>query len=254
MEASRLCTPTRPSQSRILTDGVETASHLDSRQNTCSPALSERSRTASLATNRLIGFNRGVPTKRIRKRSLPSATITRAHHDHRPQGAREWLRSKVVSSEGGPDSSGIVSFTTADRTDLGDPGKPIVHFRPQLWKHIERTRATLNLDLFWPQRYDDTVEVDEGNHDDGYSDKDTFPLRGLLPLCEFRNLRSLRLGGLMQSYQTQIWRACWVNPDLGELILEMALDPVMNESGASWAPIDGTWSRKNDIEAFTGYL
>ncbi|KAL9107914.1 MAG: hypothetical protein Q9227_007236 [Pyrenula ochraceoflavens] len=54
---------------------------------------------------------------------------------------------------------------------------------------------------------------------------DIFPLEDLKPLCQFRSLRYLQLNGMLQSYQKYIWLTTWLNPNLEELVLEMALKP-----------------------------
>ncbi len=51
---------------------------------------------------------------------------------------------------------------------------------------------------------------------------DSLPLHVLAPLCVYRNLRSLTLTSMMQSYQYYIWRVVWLNPQLTQLTLEMS--------------------------------
>ena len=48
-----------------------------------------------------------------------------------------------------------------------------------------------------------------------------FPPQDLSPLCLFRQLRSLKITGMMQSYQSYIWLVVWLNPQLTDLTLEM---------------------------------
>lgn len=258
METACICTPTRPTQSQSSPRHGK-FSLLESRLSLGSPAQSGGCRTITTTANLLTDFDRdrGIPSKKIRKRNLSSA-LSSGPHRQLSQSAQEWIRQRNVSMDSAFTSDTNAVSKAANKAELGDAGMPILHFRPQLWKHIDRTRLTLNLDLFWPMRLDELVEQDEEDHgeirDEIQSDNTTFPLRGLLPLCEFRNLRFLRLGGLMQSYQTHIWRTCWLNPGLVELILEMALEPVMNESSVPWTPINRTWCRKKSSEAFRGYL
>lgn len=51
---------------------------------------------------------------------------------------------------------------------------------------------------------------------------DVFPPQDLSPLCLYRELRSLKITGMMQSYQSYIWLVVWLNPQLIDLTLEMA--------------------------------
>lgn len=55
--------------------------------------------------------------------------------------------------------------------------------------------------------------------------KDYMPL-SLEILAPMRALRSLKITGMTRSYQRQIWRAVWLNPELEYLELEMAESPV----------------------------
>lgn len=47
------------------------------------------------------------------------------------------------------------------------------------------------------------------------------------PLLNFKNLRSLTLGGMERSYQRIIWQTVFQNSQLNDLTLEMALSPVI---------------------------
>lgn len=49
-----------------------------------------------------------------------------------------------------------------------------------------------------------------------------FPPQDLSPLCLYRELRSLKIIGMMQSYQSYIWLVVWLNPQLTDLTLDMA--------------------------------
>lgn len=66
--------------------------------------------------------------------------------------------------------------------------------------------------------------------------------KALRPLSEFRNLRVLRLTGMFQSYQSIIWKAVWLNPQLTILDLEMAVALEIKEPGPrGWKPITDGW-------------
>lgn len=132
--------------------------------------------------------------------------------------------------------SPIISDNLAS-VDLGGPEKPIPNFRPQLWRHLDKQRDSLNLDLFWPIKLETHDSGDESDHDIDDPDDDPeepdnnhFPIQGLQPLLTFRNLRYLQLNGMMQSYQPLIWATCWVNKNLSVLHLEMALEPELRQS------------------------
>ncbi|EXJ61374.1 uncharacterized protein A1O5_11932 [Cladophialophora psammophila CBS 110553] len=126
--------------------------------------------------------------------------------------------------------------------EIGGFGKPIVNFRPNLWRHLDKDRPILNLDLFWPIKLDDLNDDEEEENSDGDS-KDVFPFKELKPLQTFHNLHYLQLNGMMRSYQPIIWATCWLNKNLTKLHLEMALEPEMNkDSKHKYRKIDETWS------------
>jgi hypothetical protein len=111
--------------------------------------------------------------------------------------------------------------------DIGAMDKPIMEFRPELWPVLDRNRPILNLDLFWPIKAEDMANAEEQNSDG--DQKGNFPFKELRPLVSFRNLHVLHLGGMMRSYQPIIWEACFVNPNLTKLTLEMALEPEISD-------------------------
>jgi hypothetical protein len=252
MENTNVSTPTRTPHSRSRSVLGE-ISLSGSRLNIPSPVPSEKYRATTTAANRLIDFNRGTSPSVGHKRSLSTASGPR-HRRRHSKATRHHFLQRIAShdSEIGSGSDSVAASDAA--LDLGDCRTPITHFRPQLWRHLEPTRTTLNLDLFWPQKVEEEEEEEYEEDDDLTSpDKNVFPLHGLLPLCEFRNLRSLRLGGMLQSYQKYIWRTCWLNPALEELVLEMALEPAV-DCNLPWIAIHGSWCRKSINEARTDYL
>ena len=114
------------------------------------------------------------------------------------------------------------------KMDVYVPVKMI--FRKELWQSIETNLQDLHLDLFWPEVQ---AEPRAG---------DLFPLEDLEPLCNLRQLRSLRITGMMESYQKYIWQTVWLNPHLKELMLEMALEPnVRKDHDKAWPTIKGSW-------------
>ena len=124
-----------------------------------------------------------------------------------------------------------------------------MHFRPNVWRHLERNRSALSLDLFWP------LKTDQAHVGRGDEDTDIFPFDDMRPLCEFRHLRSLQLIGMLQSYQMHIWQTCWLNPALEELTLEMALEPNMHDPYRQHCPaIESDWKMKSEEEGSVEYL
>lgn len=252
MEDPRTITPTRTphGRSRSILGDINLSGP---RFNVPSPVSSDKYSATATAANRLIDFNRGTPRSPAHRRSLSTASRhQRSRQPSRSAGYRFLPRVSSPSSESGNDGHSLA--TTEIPPDLGVSGHPIIHFRPQLWRHLEPTRETLDLDLFWPQRMDESDEREEDGNDGNHYDRSIFPLQGLLPLCKFRNLRSLRLGGMLQSYQVCIWRTCWLNPGLEELILEMAVAPTIDKLNRSWTSINGSWRMNTISEARTDYL
>ncbi|OAP62422.1 hypothetical protein AYL99_04625 [Fonsecaea erecta] len=137
-----------------------------------------------------------------------------------------------------------------DSVDVGGFDKPIVNFRPQLWRHLDKDRPILNLDLFWPIKLDEINDDDDEEEENSDGDsKGDFPFRDLKPLQTFHNLHYLQLNGMMRSYQPIIWATCWVNKNLTKLRLEMALEPEMyEESKHKYLKIDETWSYDGSAE------
>ena len=114
---------------------------------------------------------------------------------------------------------------------------PIPEFEPYLWRSLDQRRKVLALDLFRP-----IPNADHESHQD-LEFADIFPVGGLKPLLTFRNLRALKLVGMMQSYQPAIWAACWLNEHLWDLHLEMASTPVWDfDSGYHCHAISYNWS------------
>ncbi|KAE8147776.1 hypothetical protein BDV25DRAFT_131807 [Aspergillus avenaceus] len=135
--------------------------------------------------------------------------------------------------------------------------RPLLEFKgdEDTWARLDEKRVTLGLDLFWPIQFDTTPALpslpfanepatepanqQENENDD---DEEIFPIESLRPLIHFRSLRSLKLTGMMTSYQKYIWQAAWLNPYLDELELGMALGPSLRRPYATtWPCIQGGW-------------
>ena len=48
-------------------------------------------------------------------------------------------------------------------------------------------------------------------------------MQDLAPLTLFRQLTYLKIDGMMQTYQSQIWQCVWLNPHLHTLVLAMSI-------------------------------
>ena len=84
-------------------------------------------------------------------------------------------------------------------------GQEKFEFSKQLMIEMKHDKHDLEIDLFRPQ-----------------GSEHIFPSYALSPLSLYRQLRTLKVVGMMQCYQSYIWEAVWLNPNLTELTLEMA--------------------------------
>ena len=207
---------------------------------------------AAIAVNGLIGFTRDTPPG-TRHGLILSETPDSAlsHHKRRlSKTTRKTFSNRSSASQDNVSAqSDSDSTVTEIHTDLGGPSQPIMHFRPNFWRHLERNRSTLNLDLFWP------LKPDPAHGDKEDEESDVFPLNDMRPLCDFRHLRSLQLNGMLQSYQKYIWQTCWLNSALEELTLEMALEPSIHDPYSQHCPlIEGDWKMTGEGEGSMKYL
>lgn len=112
--------------------------------------------------------------------------------------------------------------------DIATAANPLSDFKGvETWERLSRNKESLGLDLFRPVKEDDPL----------------FDIVELKPLCLFRRLRSLKLTGMLQSYQTIIWMTAWLNMDLEELELGMAMEPeiVSLAHAGRWTLIRDGW-------------
>jgi hypothetical protein len=130
--------------------------------------------------------------------------------------------------------------------DQATPANPLMEFRGgALWAALPKDRRTLVIDVFWPvpsgEDKDDKESVKKHNDDEEKEEKPTiFPIDEMAPVCMFRNLRVLKITGMMQSYQMYIFQAAWLNTNLDELEIGMALPPRLRR-GYKWPYIKGGW-------------
>ena len=81
----------------------------------------------------------------------------------------------------------------------------VFKFSKQLLIWMDHDKTHLEIDLFRPKDL-----------------RHIYPTHVLSPLCLYRNLHSLKIVGMMRSYQPYIWLVVWMNPCLSELTLETA--------------------------------
>ncbi|GAQ05513.1 hypothetical protein ALT_2834 [Aspergillus lentulus] len=122
-------------------------------------------------------------------------------------------------------------LATPTPQEPGTPARPLIYFRGgATWNHLPKDLTALGIDVFWPVKEGQDVEENMLNVEE------------MAPLCQFRNLRVLKITGMMQSYQKYIWQAAWLNTDLEELELGMALEPrIRRRASKRWPYIKGGW-------------
>ncbi|KAL3470786.1 hypothetical protein BJX99DRAFT_250918 [Aspergillus californicus] len=148
--------------------------------------------------------------------------------------------------------------------DQATPTNPVMEFHGgPLWSALPKDRKTLGIDVFWPILLNQDSSEKENvppkvipyprvselkgvkAKPDGEEEEEDpptmFPVAEMGPLCTFRNLRILKITGMMQSYQLDIFQAAWLNTNLEELELGMALPPRLRR-GYTWPFIKGGWT------------
>ena len=131
----------------------------------------------------------------------PSITVTPA--TPLPRGTNQ-LRPSTSGSERTLTPGSPVVMVSPYRMSKSDSFSK-VRFSKELLIWMDHNQQHLEIDLFRPE-----------------SERDVFPLQDLSPLCLYRELRTLKITGMMQSYQWYIWLVAWLNPQLTDLTLEMA--------------------------------
>ncbi|PYH43633.1 uncharacterized protein BP01DRAFT_375288 [Aspergillus saccharolyticus JOP 1030-1] len=124
---------------------------------------------------------------------------------------------------------------TVDGAEQATPTNPLLEFRGgETWARFPRNRRSLGID----DEEDDDYEEEEKE-----IQIEVLPLEQMFPLVHFRHLRSLRITGMVQSYQTYIWQAAWLNTGLEELELSMVCQPRLRRSFAGkWPYIKEGWT------------
>ena len=95
--------------------------------------------------------------------------------------------------------------TREEQLETEEKDRPMFEFSKQLLIHMDHDKEHLEIDLFRPEGL-----------------KHIYPPHVLAPLCVYRKLHSLKIVGMMRSYQSYIWLVVWMNPYLSELTLETA--------------------------------
>ncbi|KAI9810192.1 MAG: hypothetical protein M1827_006638 [Pycnora praestabilis] len=115
-------------------------------------------------------------------------------------------------------------------------------FANEMWAAMNTEKLTnLFIDLFRPG-------VQRGD-----TDGDVFPLEHLVPLRTFTKLKNLTLVGMLDSYQSKIWEAVWLMPDIEGLDLRMAIEPVLRRGYEEWPFIQNAWFMRKPEDVRRGY-
>ena len=133
-------------------------------------------------------------------RQGPSMTVTPT--TSQPRGTRK-TQPSASGSERVLTANSQVVMVSPYRGKAGS--FPRVTFSKELLIRMDHNKRHLEIDLFRPA-----------------SEPTVFPLQDLSPLCLYRELRTLKITGMMQNYQSMLWPVVWLNPQLTDLSLEMA--------------------------------
>ena len=125
--------------------------------------------------------------------------------------------------------------------DMESNLEPIAFMGRETWKDLDLNAKELHLDLFRLQDPEDPED-------------NMLPAQELSLLLSHRNLRVLKITGMLQSYQKCIWQLVWMNPKLEVLELEMALEPEILMEDSQFRPIQGEWTALTEQEAGPTYL
>ncbi|KAI9376467.1 hypothetical protein BJX61DRAFT_366380 [Aspergillus egyptiacus] len=198
-----------------------------------------RSRSRSRSNNR--GRSSSVASEARRSESLIRSTLCRISGRKKIMDEEEELE---------PDPEPTIPMYPPDQAT---PANPLMEFRGGTqWAALAKDRRTLGLDVFWPlPRDEDNVEREKEdahpkskprdmNETERQAQPTVFPIDDMFPLCMFRNLRVLKITGMMQSYQMYIFQAAWLNTNLEELEIGMALPPRLRR-GYKWPYIKSGW-------------
>ncbi|GKZ48284.1 hypothetical protein AbraIFM66951_012048 [Aspergillus brasiliensis] len=212
-----------------------------------------------LATARVAELSRRPRSQsRTRSQSLVrGSSITSSRSSSLIRSALHKMANMMrEESEADTEAESIQLFSADEAT----PEKPLMEFRGgETWERLTDDRCSLGLDVFWPNDVEkkDSITKNDSNETDSKSEPGLMmlDLEQMSPLCLFHNLRSLKITGMMQSYQKYIWQAAWLNTDLEELELGMAFHPRIRKSKTGdWPYIKGGWTLNKAHGDGTGAL
>lgn len=193
----------------------------------------KRRRSLTLVPSRFLELSRRARSRSPVKHSAPTTPVFPWSPSLTPLKAPDEYKETTVEAIEIPASPRLapIIHRPVHKPEIATPKEPLMNFRGGCsWDSLPRDKETLGLDLFWPCR----PNMDETN---------CLSVKEIKPLCQFRNLRSLKIVGMLQSYQTYIWQAVWLNMNLDELELGMALEPVVANPTYSmeWQRIQHGW-------------
>ncbi|PYH86858.1 hypothetical protein BO82DRAFT_52597 [Aspergillus uvarum CBS 121591] len=143
------------------------------------------------------------------------------------------------------------------------PTNPLLEFRGgETWARFPQNRRSLGIDVYLPintsstttAAAESTAQTEDQNNGEAKQEEEDedeeveeqveiLALEQLFPLIHFRHLRSLKITGMVQSYQKYIWQAAWLNTGLEELELSMVCQPRLRRSFTGiWPCIKGGWT------------
>ncbi|RAH77723.1 hypothetical protein BO86DRAFT_440098 [Aspergillus japonicus CBS 114.51] len=196
-------------------------------------------------------------TSRARHSAAPPA--------QRPTGTtkappRSFALRSTQAQQPQPQRPPIVLFTAEQAT----PTNPLLEFRGgETWARFPQNRRSLGIDVYLPLNTSSTTTAaaaestaqtedpndgeeaqEEEDEDDEVEEQvEILALEQFFPLIHFRHLRSLKITGMVQSYQKYIWQAAWLNTGLEELELSMVCEPRLRRSFTGvWPCIKGGWT------------
>ncbi|PYH91240.1 hypothetical protein BO71DRAFT_460449 [Aspergillus ellipticus CBS 707.79] len=227
----------------------EPASPTSQRSRRCS--MTDASAAPSTATTHMLDISRRTRSEsRARSQTLTRSSSTALRSSRSSSRIRSVI-NKLTSSrkKEEPEPMSTIKLIPAREAT---PSKPLMDFRGgETWARLANDRYELGIDVFWPDELDAEWEVDEETAADSKNQQQPelrmLDIEQLSPLCQFRNLRSLKITGMMRSYQKYIWQAAWLNPNLEELELGMVVEPriTLNIGNLTWPFIKHGWQRRH---------
>lgn len=194
----------------------------------------------SLRSNRFVGFGRRARSRsRSRSPSRSPSVVAESRQSGSILRSAFNIASSKTNKTAKDDDADIESIlSTRVPQEPGTPAKSLMFFRGGAsWNCLPRGMQGMDIDLFWPVKQDQEV----GN------DREVLHIEEMAPLCQFRRLRVLKITGMLQSYQKYIWQAAWLNTELEELELGMALGPrIRRNFTGDWPFIKGGWRLRED--------